>query len=197
MFHVTASRASVCPRLSPDVSWYEDICLVKPLKASKLLIPAHVACLLITGQMPSPFRSRPTHKLSASKVTQIISHILKRPSRYDVIKSKLAPEGSCPHSPGTWATDKIPCHYCPTHHSDPLPLKIAGWGLIVPYKQGKYVHTQTSKRFRWTSSCWSIVKDNWLTFVATISTGSNRTSVDEQLGGHASLWRISHMVWCD
>lgn len=56
MFRVSASRASVCLHLSPDVSWYEDIRLVKPLKALKLLIPGHTACLLMTGRIPSPFR---------------------------------------------------------------------------------------------------------------------------------------------
>lgn len=56
MFHVTASRASVCLRLSPDVSWYEDICLVKALKALELLIPAHTACLLMTGWILRPIR---------------------------------------------------------------------------------------------------------------------------------------------
>lgn len=41
MFRVAASPPAVCLRLSPDVSWYEDICLVKALKALKLLIRAH------------------------------------------------------------------------------------------------------------------------------------------------------------
>lgn len=56
MFRVTASPAAVCLRLSPDVSWYEDICLVKALKALKLLIRAHTACLLMTGGIPRPIR---------------------------------------------------------------------------------------------------------------------------------------------
>lgn len=37
---------SICLSVSPDVSWYEYICLVKALK---LLIPAHTTCLLMTG----------------------------------------------------------------------------------------------------------------------------------------------------
>lgn len=56
MFRVTASPAAVCLRLSPDVSWYEDICLVKALKALKLLIRAHTACFLMTGGIPRPIR---------------------------------------------------------------------------------------------------------------------------------------------
>lgn len=62
MFHVTASRASVCLCLSPDVSCYEDICLVKALKALKLLIPAHTACLLMTGWILRPIRWSPNFK---------------------------------------------------------------------------------------------------------------------------------------
>lgn len=50
-------------------------------------------------------------------------------------------EGSCLPSQQTWVTNKKPLSLL--HHSDLLPRTIVGWGLIVPYEQGKNDCTQT------------------------------------------------------